>query len=279
MLQNKILSLPLVLFFAVAVFFTACDNSGTGSDGSMGTMTVEMTDAPIDSADAVNVFIERVEVNNAENEEEGWIVLNEPQQSYNLLELTNGATEVIGTKELEPGTYNQIRLILSEGGHSVEVGGEVHDMKVPSGPQTGIKLNIDAEIEPDIEYVLLLDFDASRSVVAAGPPGDAVKYLLKPVIKAKEKAITGNIEGVVDPAEAQPVVYAIDDVDATEPDTLASTIADTTSGDFKIIGLEEGSYDVSIDPRNDDYQSETVEDVSVTIGQSNDLGTVELNQQ
>ncbi len=277
MLQNKILTLPLAFFFAVAVFFTACDNSGT--DGSMGTMTVEMTDAPIDSADAVNVFIERVEVNNAENEDEGWIVLNEPQQSYNLLELTNGATEVIGTSELEPGMYNQIRLILSEGGHSIEVDGDVHDMKVPSGPQTGIKLNINAEIEPDFEYVLLLDFDASRSVVAAGQPGNAVKYLLKPVIMAKEKAVTGNIEGVIDPAEANSVVYAIDDVDATEPDTLASTIADTTSGDFKVIGLEEGSYDVSINPRTDDYQSETVEDVSVTIGQSNDLGTVELNQQ
>jgi hypothetical protein len=274
MLQNKILSLPLTLLFVVAVFFTACDNSGTGSDGSMGTMTVEMTDAPIDSADAVNVFIERVEVNNAEDEEEGWIVLNEPQQEYNLLELTNGATEVIGSSELEAGTYNQIRLILSEGGHSVEVNGEVHDMMVPSGPQTGIKLNINAVIEPDIEYVLLLDFDASRSVVAAGQPGNAVKYLLKPVIEAKEKAITGNIEGVVDPAEAKPVVYAI-----ANSDTLGSTIADTTSGDFKIIGLEEGSYDVSIDPRNDDYQSETVEDVSVTIGQTNDLGTVELNQQ
>lgn len=274
MLQNKILNLPLALIFAVAVFFTACDNSGTGSDGSMGTMTVEMTDAPIDSADAVNVFIERVEVNNAENEDEGWIVLNEPQQSYNLLELTNGATEVIGSSELEPGVYNQIRLILSEGGHSVEVDGNVHDMKVPSGPQTGIKLNINAEIESDFEYVLLLDFDASRSVVAAGQPGNAVKYLLKPVIMAKEKAVTGNIEGVIDPAEANSVVYAIAD-----SDTLASTIADTTNGDFKIIGLEEGSYDVSIDPRNDDYQSETVEDVSVTIGQSNDLGTVELNQQ
>lgn len=283
MLQNKILSLPLVLFFAVAVFFTACDNSGTGSDGSMGTMTVEMTDAPIDSADAVNVFIERVEVNNAENDEEGWTVLNEPQKIYNLLELTNGATEVIATKKLEPGTYNQIRLILSRGGHSVEVDGESYDMKVPSGSETGVKLNVDVEIEPDYEYVLLIDFDASRSVVAAGPPGNAVKYLLKPVpgkgIIATEKAITGNIEGEVEPAEARPVIFAIDDVDATEPDTLASTIADTTSGYFKIIGLEEGSYDVAIDPRTDGYQADTLKDVNVTIGQSNEVGTVELNQQ
>ncbi|SHE47156.1 protein of unknown function [Fodinibius roseus] len=271
-LQNKILSVPLTLLIGISVLVVGCetDDSGLGADGGMGTMTVQMTDAPIDSADAVNVFIERVEVNNAEDEE-GWTVLNEPQQSYNLLELVNGATEVIGSSELEPGVYNQIRLILSEGGHSVEVNGEVHDMKVPSGPQTGIKLNINAEIEPDIEYVLLLDFDASRSVVAAGPPGNAVKYLLKPVVTAKEEAITGNIEGTADPAESRPVVYAI-----SGTDTLASTIADTTSGDFRIIGLEEGSYEVALHSRNEAYQSVVEEDVSVSVGATAEIGTIEL---
>lgn len=276
MLQNKLLSTSFAFFLAVAVLFTGCDDSGTGSDGSMGTMTVEMTDAPIDSADAVNVHIERVEVQaqDSEGEEGEWIILSEPQQSYNLLELVNGATEVIGTKELEPGTYEQIRLILSTDGHSVVVDNTEYSMTVPSGAQTGIKLNIDAEIQPDIEYVLLLDFDASRSVVAAGQPGNAQKYLLKPVIKAKEKAITGNIEGVVNPADAQPVVYAI-----AGSDTLASTIADTSSGDFRLIGLEEGSYDVSVNPRVDSYQSTTVENVSVQTEETNDIGTVELSQQ
>lgn len=276
MLQNKLFSIPIALFLAVTVLFVGCDDGGTGSDGSMGTMTVEMTDAPIDSADAVHVFIERVEVQSqdAEGEEGEWIVLSEPQQSYNLLELVNGATEVIGTRELEPGTYDQIRLILSQNGHSVVVDGTEHNMMVPSGPQTGIKLNINAEIQPDIEYVLLLDFDASRSVVAAGQPGNPVKYLLKPVIEATEKAITGNIAGVVNPAEAQPVVYAI-----AGSDTLSGTIADTTNGDFRLIGLEEGIYDVSVEPRNEDYQPATVEDVEVEVEATNDIGTVELNQQ
>lgn len=268
MLRTKILSLPFALFFAASVFIVGC---GTGSNGGSGSMTVEMTDAPIDSADAVNVFIERVEVNR-EGSSEGWITLNEPQQEYDLLELTNGATTVIGSSELETGTYQQIRLILSQGGHSVEIDGKVYDMMVPSGAETGVKLNINAEIKEGIEYVLLLDFDASRSVVAAGQPGNAVKYLLKPVIKAKEKAITGSIEGTVNPADAEPVVYAIAD-----NDTLASTVADTSDGYFRLIGLEEGSYNVSVDPRNDSYQSASLEDVSVTVGETNDVGTVELS--
>ncbi len=269
MLLKKITYIPFALLIGISILFIGC---GTDSGGSgTGTMTVEMTDAPIDSADAVNVYIERVEVNR-EGESDGWVTLNEPQQEYNLLELTNGATTVIGSDELEAGTYPQIRLILSNDGHSVEVNGNVHDMFIPSGAQTGIKLNINAEIEQDIEYVLLLDFDASRSVVKAGQ-NDQRPYILKPVIKATEKAITGNIEGTANPADAKPVVYAI-----ANSDTLASTVADTSDGYFKLIGLEEGTYDVSVNPRNDDYSEETVSDVDVTVEETNDIGTVDLSQ-
>ncbi|HEX6982116.1 MAG TPA: DUF4382 domain-containing protein [Balneolaceae bacterium] len=267
MFYKKLLSIVCML---AVVLFAGC--SGTGTNGSMGTLTVEMTDAPIDSADAVNVVIERVEVNN-EEDSKGWIVINEPNKTYNLLKLVNGATTVLGSATLEPGTYSQIRLILAQEGHSVVIDGEEYAMMVPSGAQTGVKLNINAEIKPDVEYTILLDFDASRSVVATGRNNPTIKYLLKPVIKATNKAITGSIAGTVSPVEALPVVYAIAD-----SDTLASTIADTSSGDFKLIGLEEGSYTVSIDPRNDAYQPESVDGVQVTVDETNDIGTVELSQ-
>lgn len=266
MLQKKISYIPFVLLIGLSIIFTGC---GTDAGTGTGSMTVEMTDAPIDSADAVNVFIERVEVNK-EGNEDGWVTLNEPQQEYDLLELTNGATTVIGSAELEAGTYQQIRLIVSQNGHSVVVDGNTHEMFVPSGAQTGIKLNINAEIEEDIEYVLLLDFDASRSVVKAGQ-NEQRPYILKPVIKAKEKAITGNIEGTANPAEAKPVVYAI-----ANSDTLASTVADTSDGSFRLIGLEEDTYDVFVEPRNDDYGEVTVSDLDVAVGETSEIGTVDL---
>lgn len=118
----------------------------------------------------------------------------------------------------------------------------------------------------------MLDFDASRSVVEAGQ-NDQRPYILKPVIKASEKAITGNIEGTANPVEAEPVVYAI-----SGSDTLSSTIADTSDGYFKLIGLEEGTYDVSVNPRNNDYNEETIDDVNVTVEETNDIGTVDLSQ-
>ncbi|WP_445666610.1 DUF4382 domain-containing protein [Fodinibius sp. AD559] len=268
MLLKRITLFPIALLIGLSMMFVGC---GTDSDSGSGTMTVEMADAPIDSADAVNVFIERVEVNRV-GSSYGWVTLNEPQQEYDLLELTNGATTVIGSAELEAGTYPQIRLILSSDGHSVEIDGSIYDMKVPSGPQTGVKLNINAEIEEDIEYVLLLDFDASRSVVEAGQ-NNQNPYILKPVITATEKAITGNIEGTANPADAQPVVSAI-----AGSDTLASTIADTSDGYFKLIGLEEGTYDVLVHPRNDTYGEQTVTGVDVTVESTTDIGTVDVPQ-
>ncbi|MDR8391144.1 DUF4382 domain-containing protein [Aliifodinibius sp. S!AR15-10] len=269
MIQTKLLRLPILLISGLILFAVGC---GTNSDTGMGTLEVRMHDAPIDSADQVNVNIERVEVNR-EGSQDGWSTISEPQETYNLLELTNGAYTVLGDTTLEAGTYQQIRLILADEGHNVVIDGETHEMMVPSGSQTGVKLNVNAEIEENITYILLLDFDASRSVVKAGQ-SNSVSYLLQPVIRATNLAVTGNIAGTVAQAEAKPVVYAI-----SGSDTLSTTIADTTSGEFTLMGLEGGTYDVAIDPRNEEFSSSEETGVSVTEGENNDIGTIELSQK
>ncbi len=266
---NKLMKAAYVPLFAALLFFAGC---GTDAEPGMGSLQVRMYDAPIDSADAVNVHVDRVEVNKTGSAGE-WSVINTPDKTYNLIELANGAYEVLGDTTLEVGTYQQIRLVLSQDGHSVEVDGSVYDMIVPSGAQTGIKLNVNAEIVEDIQYVLLLDFDASQSVVKAGQNNPSVEYLLKPVIRANNQAVTGNIGGIVDPAEAHAVVYAI-----ANSDTLASTVADTSDGSFRLVGLEEGTYDVAFDPRNDNYESADTTGVDVVVGETTNLGTIQLQQ-
>lgn len=261
-LQN----ITTALMVCTLAIFVGCS---TDSNPSMGTMEVRLHDAPGDY-DEVNVFIERVEVNR-EGDPEGWITISEPGQAFNLIELSNGAYEVLGEAQLEAGTYHQIRLILGDEGHSVVIDSVEHDLFIPSGAQTGVKLQVDAEISEGIEYVLLLDFDAGRSVVEAGQ-SQALDYLLKPVIKATNEAITGNIDGTIVPADAEPIVYALAD-----GDTLSSTYADTTTGYFRLIGLEEGSYTISIDPSNTDFLEKDTTGVSVTLGQTNELGTIELS--
>lgn len=271
MIQQKLFSIPIAIMLTLSVILAGCDGTGTGTTGDTGTMEVQLHDAPT-NYDEVNVFVESVEVNNTE-EESGWEEISSPQQTYDLLKLTNGATEVLGSKELPTGTYEQIRLILNRDGHNVVVDGKEHSMFVPSGAQTGIKLNINAEIKPDITYTLLLDFDAARSIVERGNQQSGIRYLLKPVVSASNQAETGNISGAVDPAEAEPFVYAIAD-----DDTLSSTKADTADGSYKLIGLENGTYTVSIDPTNDNYQPKDTTGVEVTVGETNEIGTIELSQ-
>lgn len=272
MLPQRLLGIPLAIILSFSIIFASCDNAGTGASGDTGTLEIQLHDAPA-NYEEVNVFIESVEINNAE-EENGWEEFSNPEQTYDLLKLTNGATELLGSKELPAGTYEQIRLILSSDGHNVVIDGEEHSMFVPSGEQTGIKLNVNAEIQPDITYTLLLDFDAGRSVVQRGNQQSGIEYLLKPVISASNEAETGNIAGTVDPADSESFVYAIAD-----SDTLSSTKADTSDGSFKLIGLEDGSYTVSVDPTNESYQSKDTTGVEVTVGETNDIGTIELTEE
>jgi hypothetical protein len=244
-------------------------NSVDGSKKT-GTLEVLLHDAPA-NFEKVIVYIDRVEVNNSLSDA-GWVVINRPQKTYDLLELVNGATEVLGTAELEVGNYEQIRLILSSDGHSVVLDGVSHNLFIPSGEQTGIKLQVDMDIEADVTYTLLLDFDVSRSIVQRGNPRSGVEYLLRPVIKATNQALSGNIAGSISPVDSRAFIYAI-----VDSDTLSSTKADTTDGSFRIIGLEAGTYTIAIDPTNTAYQKADTTGIPVMVGSTTDLGRISLN--
>src|SRR6056297_851020 len=182
-IQNHLKKLTYLIITA-SVLLWGCEstlNSGSGS--GTGTMVVKLHDAPVDY-DAVNISVARVEVNNTENDD-GWIVISEPNQTYNILELVNGDVEILADAELEAGTYEQIRLVLNDE-NTVVIDGQSYNLFVPSGAQSGLKLNINAEIVEGIQYTLLLDFDASRSVVKRGATD---QYNLKPVIRATNEAI------------------------------------------------------------------------------------------
>ncbi len=258
------MSMALMLFL-----FTGCDQwIGSSSDGS-GTMEVILHDNPGDYEE-LWIDVQRVEVNNQEDEESGWVVINEPQERYNLLELVNGAQEVLGEAELEEGTYRQIRLILGDDNELV-VNGESYPLQTPSAQQSGLKLNIDAQITAGITYTVYLDFDASRSIVKKGQSQGPYPYLLKPVIRAYTQAETGIISGAVEPAEADPWIYAI-----AGEDTVASTRGEENTGEFMLMGLPEDVYTVAVDPASEDFSEALIEDVEVFAGEETDLGTIEL---
>lgn len=228
-----------------------------------------MTDAPGDYEE-VNVEIESVQINKGDGEsEEEWITLDEIHPGvYNLLDFANGKDTLLASAELPVGHISQIRLVLGDENTVKLKSGEVISLKTPSGQTSGVKLQIDAHLEDDVTYMVLLDFDAARSVVPKGNGG----YNLKPVIRTITQAIAGGIKGAVTPAEYKPAIYVI----SAANDTIGGYAND--NGDFLIKGVPAGTYRVEFITEYGEH-NKTIENVSVSQDQIKDLGTVELPQE
>lgn len=254
----RILSL---LFLSAMLIFTSCDND----EKAARRIQVRLTDAPGDY-DTVNIDLQRVEAHlSGGNEQNGWVTLNTNSGVYNLLELTNGLDTLIVNDALPAGEISQIRLVLGTE-NSLVVDGQRHDLTVPSGAETGLKLNIHEEFLEGITYKVLLDFDAARSVVKAGASG---KYLLKPVIRTISEAQDGAIRGVVTPAELMPAVMAIQG-----EDTISTYAGE--NGEFLLMAVPEGTYKVLVNG-GEENGSKTIENVSVLNGQVTVVDTVKFN--
>lgn len=267
---SQVVSLMILLAAVIAVGVTACKNNVTSNQsGAKGKLQVKLQDSPA-RFDSVMIDIQKVEIQDADTAS-GWMTLNDSSMSVNLLDLTNGTTKIIGEKALAPGTYHQIRLLLGTNNYVV-INGQQYDLKVPSGQQSGLKINADATIEPNITYTLLLDFDANRSIVQTGA---AMNFILKPVIRATNEAVTGAISGTIQPADAKPVIYAI-----SSSDTLSSVMSDTTSGDFKLTGLPNGTYSLSIVPYDTTaYKDTTITNIDLSVGETKQVGTITLTHK
>ena len=260
-------ALAAAALLAVAV---GCSDDTTEPDTqATGRLVLNLTDAPGDF-DAVNVEVVRVSVHRGdegspEDPDAGWITVSEDTFMVDLLDFSAGEHLVLADTLLPAGLYTQVRLLLGDG-NTLVVDGVEHDLVVPSGDTTGLKLNHPFTLEPDALYAATLDFDAHRSVHMTGNG----MWMLKPVIRIMVDAISGRLEGVVDPAEARPMVWAV------AGDDSALAWADTLSGAFVFPMLEEGTYDVSVVPTADGWLDSTLTGVAVGAMATTDLDTIRL---
>lgn len=249
----------LTLLFGLIVGLVSCSKSDKA------TFKVYLTDAPGDF-EKVNIDVQSVEVHVGNNEDaKGWKTLDTFEPAvFNLLDFSNGIDTLLGVIELPAGEISQIRLVLGDN-NSVTVGGETFPLTVPSGYTSGLKLNLHANLQDGITYKVWIDFDAARSIVETG----SNQYKLKPVLRTFADATSGAIKGVVSPVDAKPHIMAI-----INSDTLG-TIADD-AGKFLIKGVPAGTYKIIFDP-TDGFAEKTVEDVTVTLGEVKDMGTVSID--
>lgn len=260
-----------LLALAAGVALVACGGggdsgtalpTGAASPAASGTLRLALTDAPrcrIGNEDLDHVFVtvERVRVHESSADDppaSGWRdvevldpVTRQPGRKIDLLELTNGRLEELGTLPLPAGTYTQARLVLraNQGSgtlaNSLVLAGATTEipLRTPSAAQSGLKLIHPFTVQPNTLVDVVIDFDACRSIVRLGRGNGG--YLLKPVLSAHQRVVAA-IRGFVDPAIANVVVSAQKD-----GVVVRSTVPDS-DGQFIIAFLDPagGPYDVVV---------------------------------
>lgn len=159
----------------VGLVVPACKKLGLSKDEAA--LTIRMTDAPANYS-KINVDVVGMEIL---HDRDGWITVPIEQGIYNLLALQNNISVVLADHVQIPiGTITQMRLILGER-NSLETSTAVYELKVPSGSESGLKIEVGQVISSRDHLVILIDFDASASIVETGND----TYILKPVLKIK----------------------------------------------------------------------------------------------
>lgn len=185
----------------LAIFssLVACGGGGSPSQPATGQLNLKITDAPVDGATAVIVVFTGVELQPAGGER---VNIDFAAREIDLLVLQNGATADLLRGEAVPaGDYNWMRLKIvaekdTQDGSRIEFPGSVYPLYIPSGSESGLKLNRHFRVAAGGVTRLLADFDLRKSIIK--PPGRDPNYVLKPVLRLMDELETGELAGTVD---------------------------------------------------------------------------------
>lgn len=256
---------------------TSCGGSDDGNDSgsaSTGTLSLQITDGPVETAEHVYIQFSGLELQ-GEGQRTTLYYCEDPADStltvvsdsacttpsaakqIDLLALNGGQADILlNGYTLPSGHYSWIRLMVDTDGvldSYIVVGGINHELTIPSGNQTGLKLNRGFEVPDGGSAHFTIDFDLRKSVHVTGKGS----YMLRPTLRMVDNIMVGSISGTVDaslaPVGCTPAVYIFegsgvtpDDIDGIAPDPVstASVELDSNDGMYKYMAafLEAGNY-------------------------------------
>jgi len=233
MQKNLLLLCCLSIFMIMAI---GCSDNPTDNEG-LARLSLTAFDAP--PPDGIeHLYLHIVEVS-AHHEDNGWMTLTDIDTTIDFLELVNGVTINLFDDSVGTGFYSQIRLVVSDTNFIV-VDSITYPLTIPSGTQTGVKLNLDEEISAGEFVSLMIDFDISKSVIVANGA-----YKLKPTYNMFKENLSGTISGSVSDTLGAPSVNAL--VEATSSSYSTSTITDSLGFYMLILPVETYSLSAMID--------------------------------
>ncbi len=255
---------PRTFVPALALALLAACGGGGGGGGS-GTLALTATDGPFPATDgclsAALVAIDAVTVQG----DAGFVSIPldgavDGAVTIDLLQLRSGLDASLAVGSLPTGTYHQIRLHLVSATLQFSDGSPEQQFTVPSGMQTGIKIDVQPNfvVAAGQTTPIVIDFDLADSFHTTGLGGDPTCDELKqgsnvmfdPVVHAMNADETGVVSGTVTDAGAVPEA----DVEVTAfpagtvVDGTTVPTASTFSAPAGLANAPEGSYAMRLDP-------------------------------
>ncbi|HYC32283.1 MAG TPA: DUF4382 domain-containing protein [Gemmatimonadales bacterium] len=273
----------------------ACDSSeiGPGSNGD-GKTSVLLTDAPFpfDQVSRVDIHVREIALSTSLDTSDGapeWVVVSSPDRLFNLLDLQNGSTALLGEAEVPPGDYRAVRLVFDPTRSTITLAdGEV--LGTAAGPgdpgvswqAKGDRPSLFALVEEamaigaDGEDVVV-DFDVGRSFLYDG----GKHFTFIPFLRAITRSGSGALHGrLIRESDQGPIEDAVVSVHLARDSTaqlgpLLATTRAAADGEFTASFLRPGRYQLVAEDleRSTTTVSEVVE---VAAGRTTEVGEIEF---
>jgi hypothetical protein len=278
--MKKLIRFTAMALATATVLFYSCQKDVSSGNAAPDVSkphpaTIFLIDHQTPVFDSVFVDLRKLEVKLEDDTlpNDGWVNLNIRAGVYNILRFRNGLDTLFATGTLPNARVKKIRLTLGTQ-NSVMKNGQSFPLRVKDEDRivTAELQSSNFEITASGQVLFWIDFDASRSIqVDNSGSGSGNGYRLKSSIKIFTRSNSGEIEGKVLPRAADALVMAINGTDT------AMAVPDHDDGEFKIVGLNAGTYRVFIDGQNN-YNDTTINNVIVRNREDTHLPTITLHQ-
>lgn len=182
--------------FLLTVGLLGCSGSDDAVTGGNSQVRVFLTDAPSDSIAAASVAVSRVYLVSDAGPPVDVLPATDEPVTYDLLDLRNGVEALLADRPVPAGVYGQLRLVVASAdvtlidGLTFEDGTTSRSLKVPSGMESGIKVQLASPIDavPGEVTIVVVDFDVDRNFVLQGATTTTVKdVLFTPLLQEKRR--------------------------------------------------------------------------------------------
>lgn len=257
--------------------FVSCVDDNNNFNGDQGRFSIEITDAPMDYNQImeVNITIEKVEMHRVNaNKNDEYVTISDKPFTTNMMNLVNGVTETLAQSNIPVGDYDMIKLYMSSTDMKLRDGSTYnHDLDYNDHDgnnnwggmmQGGMMMDrdnnsIDIPIDPyftmgnDMNEKFLLDIDINQSFNledikyedhGSGMMMNISGYSFSPVMRFVQMSEAGTIQGTIQDGNmglADATVYLM------QNGKVYTTTHTNQNGDYKFIGIPKGSYTVDVE--------------------------------